>query len=144
MIKQTVTYEDFDGNTITETLYFHIVKSSVLLSSDEMYEKILGYAKELQERAVTIDEAQASMDPSDPANENTTLVSDTVRLVARMLDSIIDMAYGVKSEDGRKFLRNEQVLAEFKSSLAYEALLDVLLADPDAMLKFIENLTPSK
>lgn len=120
MLKKTITYEDYDGNTRTEDLYFFISKS-------ELTEMELstpgGFTKKLE-----------SITQSQNGSE-----------IMKVFKDIILKAYGEKADDGRGFIkkRNGVLLAEeFEQTAAYDALFTELLLDPDKAAAFINGIMP--
>lgn len=113
MLKQQVKYEDFDGNTQTETLYFNLNRME-LISFQKRYgsENMENYINKL------IEEKQ-------------------IEPMYDLLNDFVLTAYGVKSEDGKRFIKNDQIREEFKQSLAYEALIEDF---HDDSRKVLENL----
>lgn len=100
MLKQKVQYEDFDGATQVEYLYFN-------LNRIELIALQFRYGKE--DMAAYIDK----------------LVEDkNIEKVYEILNDIVLSAYGLRSEDGKRFIKNETLREEFKQSLAYEALIE--------------------
>ena len=120
MLKKTVKYEDFDGNTREETLYFFISKTELT----EMELKTPGgFAKKLE---------------GISKSENGAEIMETFK-------DIILAAYGEKSEDGRSFIkkRNGVRLAdEFEQSFAFDALFSELITNPDKASAFINGIMP--
>ena len=53
------------------------------------------------------------------------------------------MAYGVKSDDGKRFIKNERLREEFASSEAYSVLFMEIVTDADAAAKFINAVIPA-
>ena len=100
MLKQQVTYEDFDGNTQTETLYFNLNRME-LISFQKRYgsENMENYINKL------IEEKQ-------------------IEPMYDLLNDFVLTAYGVRSEDGKRFIKNDEIREEFKQSLVYEALIE--------------------
>lgn len=118
MLKQPVTYEDFDGNTQTETLYFNLNRME-LISFQKRYgsENMENYINKL------IEEKQ-------------------IEPMYDLLNDFVLTAYGVKSEDGKRFIKSEQIREEFKQSLAYEALIEDFHDDSRKVLEhFISGVT---
>nr|DAN51157.1 MAG TPA: hypothetical protein [Caudoviricetes sp.] len=118
MLKQQVTYEDFDGNTQTETLYFNLNRME-LISFQKRYgsENMENYINKL------IEEKQ-------------------IEPMYDLLNDFVLTAYGVKSEDGKRFIKNDQIREEFKQSLAYEALIEDFHDDSRKVLEnFIAGVT---
>ena len=59
-----------------------------------------------------------------------------------LLNDFVLTAYGVKSEDGKRFIKSEQIREEFKQSLAYEALIEDFHDDSRKVLEhFISGVT---
>ena len=118
MLKQQVTYEDFDGNTQTETLYFNLNRME-LISFQKRYgsENMENYINKL------IEEKQ-------------------IEPMYDLLNDFVLTAYGVRSEDGKRFIKNDEIREEFKQSLAYEALIEDFHDDSRKVLEnFIAGVT---
>lgn len=140
MIKHTVTYTDFNGIEKTKDLYFHLSKASVITSSDEVYNELIDMGEKLQDQGALLERTGGEFDETDPFSPKTQMVARSARMVGRLLDRLVDLAYGEKSEDGSRFLRGEEVISNFKQSAAYEAFVEGMLTNQDGMLKFIERL----
>lgn len=118
MFSDSITYTDFDGNERTEVLYFNISPSEAM----ELEIKYPGgYANKLQR----------DIDRGD----NQAVIQD-------MID-FVKLSYGVKSDDGRKFVKSIENYEDFISTNAYEEFLQKFLADPDYALKFIVSAFPT-
>lgn len=117
MLKRTVNYEDFNGKNVSEDFYFNLTKAE-LLELELSYES--GFAESLQR---IID-----------AKDNKTLVFEFKKLVL--------LAYGVKSEDGKRFVKSDQLREEFQQTAAYSALFMELAVDANAASAFITGITP--
>ena len=118
MLKQQVKYEDFDGNTQTETLYFNLNRME-LISFQKRYgsENMENYINKL------IEEKQ-------------------IEPMYDLLNDFVLTACGVKSEDGKRFIKNDEIREEFKQSLAYEALIEDFHDDSRKVLEnFIAGVT---
>lgn len=118
MLKQQVKYEDFDGNTQTETLYFNLNRME-LISFQKRYgsENMENYINKL------IEEKQ-------------------IEPMYDLLNDFVLTAYGVKSEDGKRFIKNDEIREEFKQSLVYEALIEDFHDDSRKVLEnFIAGVT---
>lgn len=117
MLKKTVTYEDFDGNQVTEDLYFNLTQAEVMEMNMES-----GGA--LSERYQKIIDAQ----------DTASLIKEFKRLILK--------AYGVKSVDGKRFIKNDQLREEFESSAAYSAIFMELATNTDAATAFANGILP--
>lgn len=113
MLKKTIVYTDYNGNQRNETFYFNLSKS------------------ELVELSVTYGNF------SDIAASN-----DLSKLVGAMKDIILK-AYGRKSEDGKRFIKSQELSLEFYQSEAYSTLFMELATNGDEANKFIKGLISS-
>ena len=123
MLKKTIKYTDFNGVEQTDDLYFHISKTSALTATDEIYNDVINLGKELQAEAKILETMDGEPNFDDPLSEESQFFAKTVRNLAKLIDRLIDMAYGRRSEDGKRFIRSKEVLNEFKSSAVYEAFV---------------------
>lgn len=117
MLKHTVTYEDLDGNTVKEDLFFNL-SISELTRIDAKYPG--GIEKAIAEFAETEDRLG----------------------ILELFETVITTAYGVRREDGRGFIKPQENLELFKTSLAYDALFIDLLSDEKAAVRFFNALAP--
>lgn len=118
MYKKTITYPDFNGNDRTETFYFNMTKAELVKM--EMGVKG-GFAESIQR----IVDAQ-----DQPA-------------IIQVVEDLIQKSYGVKTPDGRGFVKRESDLEEFMSTEAYSMLFMELATDADAAAKFINGIIPA-
>ena len=119
MLKKTITYTDYNGNERTEDFYFNLTKAEVM----EMELSIAGGMTETIKRIVAS--------------------QDTAHIVKIFKDLILQ-AYGVKSLDGKRFIKNEDVRDEFAQTEAYSILFTELATDADAAAKFVNGILPSE
>ena len=141
MLKKTIKFKDFNDVEHTEDLYFHVSKASVLTASNEAYSEIMKIALDLQERAKFLEDVkEEDFDQSDPFNKNSLLVAEAIRMVARLLDQLIDLSYGVRSSDGLRFVRDDKVLTDFKNSAVYDAFVEQMIGNQDELIEFINQL----
>jgi len=156
MIKYPITYTDFNGNVHVDNLWFHISKTSVLTLQKNQYNEIIELGKELQQKAAFVEEAEkslanrvvetggeiteATLKEEDPFNKDQIVVADAVRTIAQLLDKVVDLAYGERSDDGMRFVRTREVIDNFKQTVAYDAFVEKMLSDPNEMINFITKL----
>lgn len=117
MIKEVIKYVDFDGNERTTTAYFNINKAELLdlqLSEKEGFDAMIRYIIENND------------------------VSKSVEVFKK----ILKLSYGVKSADGNRFVKNQEVWEEFEQSLAYEEIFMKLATDANYAEKFIKGVLP--
>lgn len=142
MLKKTVTFNDFNGKEHKQDLYFHVSKTAVLTASDEVYNEIVDIGKQLQQRGEMLEASgiEVEVKADDPFDADNQLLAGSIRMVARLLDRLVDLSYGKRSEDGLRFSKNPVVLAEFKESAVYDAFVEQMLANQDEMIDFINQL----
>lgn len=118
MIKKTLTYKDFDGDEVTEDLYFH-------LSAMELVQMKLDNEgiEEFLEKIV--------------AEENYAKIIGEFK-------KILLAAYGKKSEDGRSFRKTPQMREELEFTAAFDALLLEICTNEKTAGDFINGLLPSE
>lgn len=117
MLKREITFEDFNGETVTEVHYFNLTKT-------ELVELELDYSGGIENNIMAIVEAR----------DGKTLMKE--------FKKIILMAYGKKSEDGRRFVKTDALREEFTQTAAFDALFYELATDEAAAAKFIEGVIP--
>lgn len=120
MLKKTITYEDYDGNTRTEDLYFFISKSELM---DMELSTPGGFANKLERISKAQDGAE----------------------IMKIFRELILKSYGEKSDDGRSFVkkRNGLNLSEaFEQTEAFNQLYTELLMNPDKASAFINGIMP--
>lgn len=117
MLKRDVTYEDFNGLTVTETFYFNLSKTE-LVEMEYNYEDGFG----------------ATLEKIVEAQDNRMLISEFKKLIL--------MAYGEKSEDGKRFVKNDQLREDFSQTAAFNELFMELATDDKAASAFINAIVP--
>ena len=117
MLKQRVKYEGFDGELIEEDLYFNLTRMDLI---------------ELNDRYESKDMA-AYMDKI--------VKEKNVKELYKVLKDIVLMAYGVKSEDGKRFIKNQTVKDEFAESLAFSQLIEDFHETDTSMSDFVTGIT---
>lgn len=124
MIKMNVSAETFDGDMVTETLWFHMNKVDLI---------------ELQqsEPGGFTDTLQAFM--SRKAEDWT--MSDKFKLFD-FFRTMVDKAYGERSSDGKRFRKSPEILANFKDSIFYDEFVLSLLEDEEKSIKFFNGVMP--
>ena len=117
MLKKTITYIDYNGVERTEDFYFNLSKAEVL-------ELEMGTTGGLTEMINKIVAAQ-----------------DTPTLIKIFKDLVLK-AYGQKSPDGKRFIKNDDLKEEFAQTEAYSQLFMELATDSDAAAKFVNGIMP--
>ena len=117
MLKKTITYKDYNGTERTEDFYFNLTQAEVT----EMELSCEGGLGNMIRRIVA--------------------AQDTPSIV-RVFKEILLKAYGVKSDDGRRFVKSPALSEEFSQTEAYSQLFMELATDADAAAAFVNGITP--
>ena len=117
MLKKTITYTDFNGVERTEDFYFNLTKAEIA----EMELEVPGGMTTMIERI--------------------TKTQDTPSLI-KVFKELILRSYGKKSDDGRRFIKNKELVEEFKDSEAYSELFMELATNAEAASAFVNGITP--
>lgn len=115
MFKKTITYQDYNGDSVTEDHYFHLDKSELL--EMELVENISDKLTRLQE------------------------TSDSAEIV-KTFKRFIELSYGRRIDNGRRFSKSPEFFREFRETGAYSALFMELATDADAGAAFVSGLMP--
>ncbi len=118
MIKKTITYSDFNGNERTEDFYFNLTKAEIT----KMELSTKGGLAELIQRIVAAQDTPA---------------------IIEVFEDLIKRSYGVKTPDGRGFVKRAEDLEAFMSTEAYSQLFMELATDADAAAKFVNGVVPA-
>lgn len=131
MIKKTVTYFDYDNNERTETLYFNLNQN------------------ELIAMAMDIPEDVSSVVSTDPNQFDKEAVA--TGLVEKMgqkgvmgfVKDLLLKSYGIKSDDGRRFIKSATISEEFSQTVAFDTVFMELMADDKAAADFVNGVIPA-
>lgn len=119
MYKKTITYTDYNDVQRTEDFYFS-------LSEAEITEMQLG-----------VEGGYAAM------IDKIIKAKDTPALI-KIFKELLLKSYGIKSDDGRRFIKSEQLSLEFTQTPAYSELYMMLATDDKQASAFIKNIMPAK
>lgn len=118
MIKETITYTDYNGISRTDDFYFNLTKAEVM----ELEMSTKGGLAEMIQRIVKAQDQPA---------------------IIKIFKDLIVKAYGVKSPDGKRFIKNQEVIDEFVQTEAFSELFMKLATDADAAAKFVNGIVPA-
>lgn len=117
MLKRDIKYEDFNGVEVVEPFYFNLTRSEIVTLEVEETEGL---------RAML----QKMIDSQDNKN------------IWAKFKEIILLAYGEKSEDGKRFVKNDEIRENFSQTAAFDALLTELISNEEAASVFIIGIMP--
>lgn len=118
MLKEVVTYKDYDGTERTEDVYFHMTKRELIKWETESGS---GGMDKFIERIVREEDRK-------------TLIN--------MFDDLILRAYGEKSDDGKAFIKTPEMRSKFENSACYDQLFYELLTSTEKLTNFVNGLIP--
>ena len=119
MLKKRIKYTDFDGNEREEDFFFHLMESEIA----EMELSTAGGFTESIQRIIQ---------------------SQDVPEIIKQFKTIILKSYGVKSPDGKRFIKNDALSEEFSQTNAYSKLFMELATDDAAASAFINGIVPEE
>lgn len=118
MLKKTITYTDYNGVERTEDFYFYLSKADLM----EMEMGTTGGFAEMIQKVVNAQDAPA---------------------IIKIFKDLILKAYGEKSADGKRFIKNDEIRDAFSQTEAYSQLFMELATDSDAAAKFVNGIMPA-
>ena len=118
MYIKSITYTDYDGEERTENFCFNLSKAEIA---------------EMQ---------LSSTGGLDQMIKDIIAAKDNAKLV-QLFKGLVLKAYGVKSPDGRRFIKSDELREEFSQTEAYSELFMELVSDAEAAADFINKITPN-
>lgn len=119
MYAKTIKYTDYNGNQREETFYFNLSRSELI---DLEWRTPGGLEAYMKNIISTLDGQK----------------------LADMFKLLIQKSYGVKDLEGRRFIKNEEVLKNFTETPAYDELFVQLATDDKAAAEFINGIFPKE
>ena len=117
MMKETITYQDYNGLELTEDFYFNLTQAEIV----EMELGTVGGLSETIQKIIT--------------------TKDSPSLV-KMFKDLILKAYGEKSLDGKRFIKSEELSTAFAQKEAYSILFIKLASNDEAAAAFVNGIIP--
>lgn len=117
MLKKTITYTDYDGLERTEEFRFNLTKAELM----DMELTTAGTFSETMKRIIA--------------------EKDIIR-IAKLFKELLLKSYGVKSDDGKRFVKSQELSEAFSQTEAYSDLYIELLSNPEEAAKFFAEVAP--
>ena len=118
MYCKKITYVDYNDIPHTEEFYFNLNRAEILnmlmTDSDATMDQVFEYFRQTRNG----------------------------KALLKMVEDLIKSSYGVKSPDGKRFVKSPEITEAFVQSEAYSELLFELLNDSDATAKFFIGIVP--
>lgn len=117
MLAKEITYNDYNGVERKETFLFDLSEAEIL----EMELSTVGGFEQYINKIIN--------------------AQDTPQLV-KIFKELILKAYGVKSDDGRRFIKNDKLREEFSQTPAYSKLFMELATNAQSAADFVNKIVP--
>lgn len=117
MLKKAIKYKDFEDVEREETFYFNISKPELVKLQVEKKE---GFGEWI----------------------SNIVKAENMQVLMEQFERIIMLAYGEKSEDGKHFIKSDELSQKFKSSAAYVALFEEMITSDTAAADFLTGVLP--
>lgn len=119
MIKKTITFTDYNGVERTEDHYFNLNKTELLRMDYGMSGGMQSYLRRIIQ-----------------ANDYDSLM--------KIFEEFVRKAYGRKSDDGRRFMKSDEITNSFIETEAYDQLFWELFTDTDKAIEFFNGIVPNE
>lgn len=119
MLKKIITYTDYNGVERTEPFYFNLSKAELM----EMELGVTGGMTEMLDKIIAAKDAPSLM---------------------KTFKEMIMKAYGVKSDDGKRLIKSEELSISFTQTEAYSVLFMELITDDKAAADFVNGIIPNE
>ena len=119
MLKKTITYTDYDGVDRTEDFYFNFTEAELMEWQLVTNGGLTSYVQKIVD------------------------AKDQPRLIT-LFKELLLKAYGIKSDDGRRFIKSEEISEEFSQNPAYSILYMELVTDDKVAADFVNGIIPAK
>lgn len=117
MLKKTIKYTDYNGVDRTETFYFNLSRGELI----ELELSVNGGFTEMLDKIIQSQDAPEIM---------------------KWFKKIIMMSYGVKSDDGKRFIKSDELSEAFVQTEAYSNLLMSFMEDASTAAEFVNGIMP--
>jgi len=118
MFRIEISYDDFDGNRVVDTFYFHLSKVEIAELEVSHTEGLSVYLRGLVE-----------------AKSGSEIISN--------MKAIVEKAIGRRSEDGKRFYKNDDIRSEFFESNAWPEFFMTTLTSSTGALEFVKAVIPA-
>lgn len=117
MLKKEVTYEDYNGEKRTETLFFNLTKAEIAKIQLKENGNFIEYMQRL-------------------------LQKKKIEELYLFFEDFVRRSYGEKSLDGSKFIKTPEITQDFEFSPAFSEVVMSLVESPDELQRFVMGVIP--
>lgn len=140
MFKKTMTFDDLDGNEVSETFYFNYNKKEIA----ELLE--FGYLTDFPpadtNRRMRLEQQMEML--QTPIEESGLTEQQNTKMAYDIFQDLILDAFGEPYENRRGFDKSEKLRNHFKHHVAFVELIWEFVGDPAIAATFIEHCLPPK
>lgn len=119
MLVKTYTYTDYSGNERKEDFYFNITEAEAI-------------------------KLEMSENGGLTAKINRIIESQNMPEIIKLFEELIGVAYGVKSPDGREFMKSPEITRSFMQTEGYNKLFMDFMTKKGFAADFFNSLMPTK
>lgn len=119
MLKKIITYTDYNNIERTEPFYFNLSKAELM----EMELGVTGGMTEMLDKIIAAKDAPSLM---------------------KTFKEMIMKSYGIKSDDGKRLIKSEELSIAFTQTEAYSVLFMELITDDKAAADFVNGIIPNE
>lgn len=119
MLKKSITYTDYNRVERTEDFYFNLSKAELM----EMELGVTGGMTEMLNKIIAAKDAPSLM---------------------KTFKEMIMKSYGIKSDDGKRLIKSEELSIAFTQTEAYSVLFMELITDDKAAADFVNGIIPNE
>ena len=119
MLKKIITYTDYNGVERTEPFYFNLSKAELM----EMELGVTGGMTEMLNKIINAKDGPSLM---------------------KTFKEMIMKSYGVKSDDGKRLIKSDELSIAFTQTEAYSVLFMELITDDKAAADFVNGIIPNE
>ena len=118
MLKKTITYTDYNGTERTEDFYFNLSRAEITEMELSMAGGMRAYIQKI-------------------------IAAKSQLALVTLFKEIVMKSYGKKSPDGRLFMKNDAIRAEFEAHPAYSMIYMDLVTDEAKASAFVNGIIPA-
>lgn len=119
MLKERIKYVDFNGEEREEDFYFNLTTAEIA----EMELSTTGGLAEMIKRIIDAKDTPA---------------------IIKVFKELVLKAYGEKSDDGKRFIKSEEISTAFSQTQAYSDIFMKLATDDEYATNFINGIVPKE
>ena len=117
MVIKTIKYEDYNGNVREEKFYFNLSKAEILEMEASKNGGLSAYIQRIAEE------------------------QDAPKIM-ELFKELLQKSYGVKSDDGKRFIKSKELTEAFVQTEAYSELFVLLASNSDEATEFVNGIIP--